>query len=97
VLGALSPSGTDTVVSVYVQPRASRTAPIGMHDGHLKIALAAPPVDGAANKALCKALATWLGCARRDIAILSGDTSRRKRVRIQGMTPDELVRRLMSR
>ena len=51
-------------ISVYVQPRASKTAIAGMHDGAIKIRLAAPPVDGAANTALIEFIAERVGVAR---------------------------------
>jgi uncharacterized protein (TIGR00251 family) len=72
-------------IAVYVQPRASRTRIVGLHDGRLKVALAAPPVDGKANKALIAFLATTLGVSRSDLALAAGESSRRKRVRVLGL------------
>jgi uncharacterized protein (TIGR00251 family) len=65
-------------VDVHVQPRASRNAVIGMKDGALRVALTAPPVDGAANEALIALLADAWGLKRRQIRITHGETSRRK-------------------
>lgn len=73
-------------VSVYVQPRASRTAVAGTHDGCLKILLAAPPVDGAANAALIELVADRLGIAKSRVRIVSGLNGRRKLVEIEGVT-----------
>jgi uncharacterized protein (TIGR00251 family) len=70
---------------VLVQPRASRSRVAGEHGGALKIALAAPPVDGAANEALVELLADLLGVPRRQVALVSGRTSRRKVVRVTGV------------
>jgi len=81
-------------VSVYVVPRASRTAADGEHDGLLRVRLAAPPVEGAANAALLAYLARCCGVARRDVTLVAGDTARRKRVRIADVTPDAIWRRL---
>ncbi|HEX8823953.1 MAG TPA: DUF167 domain-containing protein [Archangium sp.] len=72
-------------LAVLVQPRASRTRVVGEHDGMLKIQLAAPPVDGEANAALLEFLARRLGVPRRQVTLVSGDASRRKRVRVEGL------------
>ncbi len=74
------------VLEVLVQPRASRTRVVGEHDGRLKIQLAAPPVDGEANAALIAFLAGALRVKRADVALLAGETGRRKRVRIGGVS-----------
>ena len=70
---------------VLVQPRASRSRVLGEHGGYLKIQLAAPPVDGAANAALLELLAGLLGVPRRQVTLVSGESSRRKRVRAAGV------------
>ena len=72
-------------LAILVQPRASRTRVVGEHDGMLKIQLAAPPVEGEANAALLEFLAKGLGIPRRQVTLVSGDTSRRKRVRVEGL------------
>lgn len=64
--------------AVRVQPSAPRTRIIGEHDGALKIALAAPPVDGKANAECIRFLAQFLDVSRRDIEIISGETARTK-------------------
>ena len=73
------------VLEVLVQPRASRTRAAGEHGGRLKIQLAAPPVDGEANRALVEFLAEELGIRKVDVAILRGETGRRKTVRVSGV------------
>jgi uncharacterized protein (TIGR00251 family) len=73
------------VLEVLVQPRASRSRVVGEHDGRLKIQLAAPPVDGEANAALLGLLADLLGVKRADVALLAGESGRRKRVRVAGV------------
>jgi uncharacterized protein len=74
------------VLEVLAQPRASRSRVAGEHDGRLKIQLAAPPVEGEANEALLAFLAAALGVRRADVALLAGESGRRKRVRITGIT-----------
>lgn len=79
--------------AVHVQPRASRSEIVGMHGDALKIRLAAPPVDGAANDALVTLLAQAFAIPRRAVRILAGESSRAKLVELEGVTP-EAVRRL---
>ena len=74
--------GAGCRLDVSVSPNAKRTAADGLHDGALRVRLAAPPVDGKANARLLAWLADELGCARRDIALLRGETSRRKQLQI---------------
>jgi len=70
---------------VLVQPRASRTKILGEHDGRLKIALAAPPVDGEANAELVAFLAGTLKVKKAQVILLDGQTGRRKRVQVAGV------------
>ncbi len=80
---------------VRIQPRASKNEVIPMEGGALKIRLTAPPVDGAANEALVRFLSEVLGIAKTRVEIVSGQTSREKRIRIGGMSEAE-VRRLLN-
>jgi len=73
-----------------VMPRSSRLAIVGVHDGALKVALTAPPVEGAANAALVKFLSKQLHVPKRAIEIVHGDHGRNKTLRIQGVTADDL-------
>lgn len=81
-------------VSVYVAPRASVNKVAGAHDGAVKIALTAPPVEGAANKALVEFLAKALGVPKGSVSLMSGETSRRKVVRVMGIGAEAAVRKL---
>ena len=72
-------------MEILVQPRASRTRAVGEHDGRLKIQVAAPPVDGAANEELVSFLAESLGIPKRDVTIVAGETGRRKTVLLRGV------------
>jgi uncharacterized protein (TIGR00251 family) len=76
---------------VRVQPRASRSEVVGEQEGALRVRLAAPPVDGAANEALVELLAELLHVAKRDIRIVTGATSRRKVVEVDGVTPEQVL------
>ena len=73
------------VFEVRVAPRASRSRVIGVQDGALKVALTAPPVDGAANEALRKLLAKTLGVSKSDVEIVRGDRARIKVLRVNGI------------
>jgi uncharacterized protein (TIGR00251 family) len=95
-MGWASQDGDGVVLDVLVQPRASRTRVVGEHDGRLKIQLAAPPVDGEANAALVAFLAAALSVRRQDVAILRGDTGRRKVVRVAGVTAERAAAALLA-
>lgn len=73
--------------TVRVQPRASQTTIVGELDGALKLRLAAPPVDGAANEELIRWLAKFFDVPRTAIEILSGATAKQKLIRINGVQP----------
>ena len=70
------------VFEVRVQPRAKRTAIVGVLDGRLKIALASPPIDGRANEELQRFFAELFSVSRTTIVLLAGEHSRNKRVMI---------------
>jgi uncharacterized protein len=79
---------------VRVKPRASKSRIVGIRDGVLEVAIAAPPVDGAANSALIYLLAGALELRKSAIEIVSGQASRSKLVSVVGFTPAELVAKL---
>lgn len=72
---------------LHIQPGAKKTEVAGLHGEALKIRLAAPPVDGKANACLIAFLADRLAVARSAVSLLSGDTSRAKRVHVNGVEP----------
>jgi uncharacterized protein (TIGR00251 family) len=76
---------TSSRLAVHVQPRAARSEVVGEHGGALKIRLAAPPVDNAANEALVAFVAERLGLPRRQVRLVGGLTNRRKLLEIEGM------------
>jgi uncharacterized protein (TIGR00251 family) len=82
------------VLEVLVQPRASRTRVLGEHGGRLKIALAAPPVEGQANRALVEFLAEALGVRRADVSLLRGEGGKRKTVRVAGASAQAALKLL---
>ncbi len=70
---------------VRARPRASRSKIIGVKEGALNVALAAPPVDGEANAELGRVLAAALGVALREVIIVGGQTGKRKIVEVRGI------------
>ena len=77
-----------------VQPGASRDAVIGKIGDEWKIAIAAPPIEGRANKACIVFLGKLLGCAKRDVELVNGHKSRSKTFEITGMTAEQIEDRL---
>ena len=77
-------------IAVYVQPRAKRTEIAGRHGADLKIRVAAPPVEQAANEALLAFIGSRLGVRRRDLRLVAGASSRRKVLEIDGVTPEQI-------
>ncbi len=81
-------------LQVLLSPRARATALVGFQDGALKIRVAAPPAEGAANQALVKFLAGLLDLAPARFSLTAGRRDRRKLVRIEGLSEEELQDRL---
>lgn len=85
---------------VRIQPGARRTAFVGWFGELPKLAVAAPPVDGAANDAVVVALAEAFGVRPRQVRLVGGASSRTKRFEIDGLDDDEIraiVHELMPR
>lgn len=76
--------------AVRVTPRASRDALLDVRDGVLRVALSAPPVDGAANSALIKLLSKLLGVSKSHVQISRGQRGRDKLVRVHGLSPEDV-------
>lgn len=79
-----------TRIEVLVKPRASRDLVEGWREGALVVRLCAPPVEGAANKALVKLLAGKAGIAKGRVSVVAGQKSRSKIVEFEGIPLDEL-------
>ncbi len=88
-----APASASTL-ELKVIPNAPRDEVAGWLDGALKVKIHAPALDGRANDALTEFLADRLGLPRRAVTLLRGGQSRRKVVRIDGLAPDEVRRRL---
>ncbi|NBI54412.1 YggU family protein [Photobacterium proteolyticum] len=86
-MNAITRSGDDLVIRLYIQPKASRDQIVGLHGDELKVAITAPPVDGKANAHLTKYLAKQFRVAKGQVVIEKGELGRHKQVRIE--TPRE--------
>ena len=73
----------DLLLTIRVQPRASRDEIVGPHDDTLKVRITAPPVDGKANAHLQRYLAKCFGVATSHVELISGESGRNKRLRIR--------------
>jgi len=75
--------GDDLELTLHAQPGARRSEVQGLHGDALKVRIAAPPAEGAANRALLELIAEAFGVPQGRCLLLSGAASRRKRVRIE--------------
>ena len=73
-------------ITVRVIPRSSRSEIVGEIDGAVKVRLSSPPVDGAANVELIRLISKTLGVSKSSVSIVSGETSKTKRLRVTGAT-----------
>jgi uncharacterized protein len=81
-------------IRVRLRPGGMRDELLGMRDGILQARVSAPPVDGRANKALCRLIAKSAGVAPSKVSIARGEKSRDKLVRVEGLDAGELRRAL---
>jgi len=81
-------------VEVHAKPRARQSRVAGVRAGALVVQLASPPVDGAANADLVETLAAAIGVAKRDVAIVRGETARNKLVEVRGLGEADVRARL---
>jgi uncharacterized protein len=85
---------TGTTFAVKIHPRARKNAITGALGDALKLSLTAPPVEGRANEACIEFLANLLNVTRSSVTIASGQSSRRKVIRVSGLSADEVQKRL---
>lgn len=88
---ALHGDETGTTLDCHIQPGASKGRILGEYDNRVKIAVAAPPVDGKANAALRAFFAKQLHIPAGRVSLISGETGRKKRLHFAGIPPDELL------
>jgi uncharacterized protein (TIGR00251 family) len=81
--------GNGVELHINVLPRSSRNAVVGFQDNCLKIKISKPPVDGQANAACCRLLSDLFNIPASKVAVVRGHSSRRKTVRLEGLSPEE--------
>ena len=84
----ITPAADGVILRVRAKPRASKSRVLGVREGSVEVAIAAPPVDGEANAELVRTLARHLGVPRSSVTIESGEAGRTKRVRIVGISAE---------
>jgi uncharacterized protein (TIGR00251 family) len=84
-------------LGIKVVPNASRDGIAGWLGDDLKIRVQAPPEDGRANKRVCELLAAHLGLAKNAVTVVAGHANQRKTLAVEGLTADEMRRRLGSK
>jgi uncharacterized protein (TIGR00251 family) len=84
----------DARIMVRLRPRAGADELIGMRDGVLQARVSAPPLEGKANRALCKLIAKRLGIAPSRVSVARGEKSRDKLLRVEGLDSAALGRKL---
>ena len=89
-----SETSDGVVLSLHCQPGAKASRVVGLHNERLKIQLQAPPLENRANEALVAWLAEQLDTPRKQIDLLTGHTSRQKRVLVRGATHEQVQRLL---
>ncbi len=92
----IQPTDAGVELRVRVKPRASKSRVVGVRDGELEVAVAAPPVDGEANAELTAFMAKTLGVSRGAVAVCRGEASRHKTVSVRGVD-SETARRMLAK
>ena len=93
---ALTETQDGVTIPIRALPRARHMALAGVIGGALRVQLAAPPIEGAANKALLQYLTGVLGVPKRDLDLVSGEHGRHKLVRVRGLSGDGVRQRLVA-
>lgn len=81
-------------ILLFVVPRASKTSVEGVHDDRLRVRVAAPPVDGEANKEIVRFFANLFDVAKSDVSIEQGSTGRRKTLEVSGRSVPDILNAL---
>jgi len=79
------------IIDVFVQPKSSMDEIVGMYDGKLKVLVTSPPERGKANERLKELLARKIGIRKSQVEIISGKSSRRKRILLRNISQGDLV------
>ncbi len=91
----MSISGNEVKISLRVYPNASRNEMMGFTDEVLRVKISAPPIRGKANRELVTFLSRLLGVGKGSVNIIKGHTTRNKVVAIDGLSQEEVMKRLV--
>ena len=91
----MSTLGNEAKISLRVYPNASRNEMVGFTDGVLRVKVSVPPSKGKANRELIAFLSRLLGVGKDSINIIKGHTTRNKVVAIDGLSREEVMKRLL--
>jgi uncharacterized protein (TIGR00251 family) len=83
------------VIPFWVQPKASKSRIMGLYGDKVKLAITAPPVDGKANKEVCKFVAKLFKLPKTSVTIVAGESSRRKLVAIPIKDKDSVIEKII--
>ena len=86
----------ETLVKIYLQPKASKNEIVGPYRDGIKVKVTAPPIEGKANDTLIRFLAKELGISPSSIEIIKGHHSHEKTLRISGTLDQELMKKLQT-
>lgn len=89
-------SATTLLLSIYVQPGASKSQWSGIHGDELKLRIKAPPVEGQANKEVAAFLAKYFGLSKSKVELTKGEISRHKTFRLYGITKAEVLSQIQT-
>ncbi len=84
----------NTLLKLHVTPRSSKNEIIGWRDDVLCVKITAPPVEGAANSAIVKFIADALGVRKSQVELVSGEKSREKSLKVDGLTMIDIRERV---
>ena len=91
----MTASKSEVKIAVHVRPNAARNEVVGTVDGVWQVRVSALPVRGKANEELIAFLSKILGVSKGSIGIISGHTARNKIVAIDGLSREDVVKRLL--
>lgn len=95
-VGPLDARDDGVLIRLRVQPNARHNMIRFEDDGRIRVSLTAPPVEGAANKALIRFMARFLGVKRSNVSLASGGRSRDKAILVRGLSPEAARQALAS-
>ena len=87
----------ETLVKVYLQPKASKNEIVGPYRDGIKVKVTAPPVEGKANESLIRFLARECGISPSSFEMIKGHHAREKILKISGNVDQELLKRILAK